>query len=140
MSVSNKNESNTETTGELIESESRVLTPDLQRALLWTGAVMVGLLAFAEPVLAQNMTQDQACNNPLITTVNNGMVFLTAAGPTVGSANAGYNMMKAAGTNKPGNKKEYKENIRSSLMYGFGVGMLTGIVALITSFGPMSTC
>ncbi|MFD1588050.1 hypothetical protein ACFR9U_13785 [Halorientalis brevis] len=112
----------------------------MQRALLWIGAVMVGLLAFVEPVLAQNMTQDQACNNPLITTVNNGMVFLTAAGPTVGSANAGYNMMKAAGTNKSGKKKEYKENIRSSLMYGFGLGMLTGIVALITSFGPMSTC
>jgi len=105
------------------------------RYLLTWWAAMAVFSLFVGPALAQNGCEDQ-----LLTTVQNATSWLTIAGPTVGSANAGYNMLKASGTNKSGNKKEYKENIRDSLMYGFGLGMLTGIVNLITQWGPMSTC
>lgn len=100
--------------------------------ILWVAALTFTL--FIGPAAAQS------CDGPLLTTAQNATTWLTVAGPVVGTANAGYNMMKASGTNKSGNKKEYKENIRSSLMYGFGLGMLTGIVNLITQWGPMSTC
>lgn len=99
---------------------------------LWAGALTFTF--FVSPAAAQS------CNGPLLTTAQNATAWLTVAGPVVGTANAGYNMMKASGTNKSGAKKEYKENIRSSLMYGFGLGMLTGIVSLITQWGPVSAC
>jgi len=100
---------------------------------IWVAALTFTL--FVSPAAAA-----QACNGPILNTAQNATAWLTVAGPVVGTANAGYNMMKASGTNKSGAKKEYKENIRSSLMYGFGLGMLTGIVNLITQWGPVSAC
>jgi len=91
---------------------------------LWVGALTVTL--FIDPVAAQESSQ------PIMTTVENATAWLTGIGPAVGTLNAGFNMMKASGTNKSGKKKEYKENIRSSLMYGWGLGMLMGITSLIT--------
>lgn len=105
------------------------------RAFIIMWVAMATFSLFVEPALAQN-----ACDDQILTTVTNATTWLTVAGPTIGSANAGYNMLKASGTNKSGNKKEYKENIRDSLMYGFGLGMLTGIVNLITQWGPMAAC
>ena len=117
--------------------------PTVQRALIMGAITMPLLVAAIEPVAAQNatnVTQDQACSNSLMTTVQNATLWLTFAGPSVGGLNAGYNMLKASGTNKSGKKKEYKENIRSSLIYGMGLGMLMGIINLVSSFGPMATC
>jgi hypothetical protein len=91
---------------------------------LWVGALTFTL--FIDPVAAAETS------DPIMTTVENATAWLTGIGPAVGTLNAGFNMMKASGTNKSGKKKEYKENIRSSLMYGWGLGMLMGITSLIT--------
>lgn len=110
----------------------------------WVGMVVFTFLI--DPALAQTTTASngqavsQNCDGPILTTVQNGTLWLTAAGPTVGTLWAGRNMLGAAATNKSSKKKEYKSNIRDALMYGFGLGMLTGIVNLLTSFGPMATC
>jgi len=91
---------------------------------IWVAALTFTI--FVSPAAAQDSSQ------PIMTTVENATAWLTGIGPAVGTLNAGFNMMKASGTNKSGKKKEYKENIRSSLMYGWGLGMLMGITSLIT--------
>ena len=80
------------------------------------------------------------CSNPIMTTITNATGFITVLGPTAGILNAGWNMTKAASTNKSNKKKEAKENIQDSIKYGFGVGMLGAIAALLTGFGPFAVC
>ena len=106
-------------------------------------AAVVALLLASDPAVAQTnstITESEICNNDLMTFVDGVTKAITFIAPIVGFANAGINFTKAAGTNKSQKKKEAKENIRSSIMYGLAGGFLSAIVALILSFGPMSTC
>ena len=80
------------------------------------------------------------CDNEIMVWIRNATGFLTVAGPSVGVLNAGWNMVKASGTNKSQKKKESKENIQSALKYGFALGALGIIVGLITTWGPVSVC
>jgi len=105
-------------------------------------AAVVALIVAVDPVAAQSSgpSQSQICSNDLMQFIDGGTKAITFIAPVVGFANAGVNFTKAAGTNKSQKKKEAKENIRSSIMYGIAGGLMAGIVALILTFGPMSTC
>ena len=108
-------------------------------------AAVVTLLIASDPVAATESpssgpSASDICDNDLMTFVDGGTKAITFIAPVVGFANAGINFTKAAGTNKSQKKKEAKENIRSSIMYGLAGGFLSAIVALILTFGPMSTC
>jgi hypothetical protein len=104
-------------------------------------AAVVTLLIASDPVAAQEgPSESDICENDLMTFIDGGTKAITFIAPVVGFANAGVNFTKAAGTNKSQKKKEAKENIRSSIMYGLAGGFLSAIVALILTFGPMSTC
>lgn len=102
---------------------------------------VVTLLIASDPVAAQEgPTDEDICGNDLMTFIDGATKAITFIAPVIGFANAGVNFSKAAGTNKPQTKKEAKENIRSSIMYGIAGGFLSAIVGLILTFGPMSTC
>jgi ABC-type Fe3+ transport system permease subunit len=73
-------------------------------------------------------------------TINGAISFFTLAGPSLGVLNAAWNMSKAGFSNQSSDKKEAKQNIKSSLIYGFGTGALTGIVGLFTAWGPFAIC
>jgi ABC-type Fe3+ transport system permease subunit len=106
-------------------------------------AVPAALYFFSEPAAAQSGgggSTSGICSNDLMGFVRNATGALVVVAPSIGFANAGWNFSKAAGTNKSNKKKEAKENIRSSIMYGIAGGMMSAIVALLTTWGPFSYC
>lgn len=100
---------------------------------------------FVAPAVAQDgddtdSDQPNFCENEIMVWIRNATGFLTVAGPSVGILNAGWNMLKASGSNKSNSIKEAKGNIKSALMFGFGLGVLGVIAGLITTWGPVSAC
>lgn len=112
------------------------------------GVAMLTLLYLSvDPAAAQSNVSGTGpdsgagiCDTSLMGFVRNGIGALVIIAPTLGLANAGINFSKAASTNKSNKKKEAKENIRSSIMYGIAGGSLVAIAGLITTWGPFSYC
>jgi ABC-type Fe3+ transport system permease subunit len=109
--------------------------------------LMLALTGMAAPAAAQDGSADEVatsdsdvCDNSIMQTINGAISFFTLAGPSVGILNAAWNMSKAGFSNQSNDKKEAKQNIKSSLIYGFGTGALTGIVGLFTAWGPFAVC
>lgn len=110
---------------------------------LW--AFMLLLSVASGGAVAQSGNQSSSsnfCGNAIMTTISNATGFLAVLGPTIGILNAGWNMTKAASSNKSNKKKEAKENIQDSIKYGLGVGLISAIGNLLLNFGPtnMSAC
>jgi acid phosphatase family membrane protein YuiD len=98
---------------------------------------------FVAPAAAQDDDDDDDpnfCENDIMVWIRNATGFLTVAGPSTGILNAGWNMLKASGSNKSNSIKEAKGNIKTALMFGFGLGALGVISGLITTWGPVSAC
>jgi acid phosphatase family membrane protein YuiD len=97
---------------------------------------------FVAPAAAQDDDDDDPnfCENDIMVWIRNATGFLTVAGPSTGILNAGWNMLKASGSNKSNSIKEAKGNIKTALMFGFGLGALGVISGLITTWGPISAC
>ena len=114
-------------------------------ALVITTLLLMGVTTlFVAPAAAQDDGDDSDdadfCDNDIMVWVRNATGFLTVAGPSVGILNAGWNMLKASGSNKSNSIKEAKGNIKTALMFGFGLGALAVISGLITTWGPVSAC
>lgn len=112
----------------------------LNRGHIRLAVLAVALLvaiSFAPGVMAQtnNSTAGQSfCSSGLASLINNAFQTLTFAGPLVGGTRALWNMVKASGAG--GDKKEYKENFRSSVYWGLGAGMGGIILGIIFGWAP----
>lgn len=127
-------------------STSKPIAFNFGLVLGFSFVALPALLYFiSEPAAAQNVsgsgtTSTGICSNDLMGFVRNGTGAMVVVAPSIGFLNAGWNFSKAAGTNKSNKKKEAKENIRSSIMYGIAGGMMSAIVGLLTTWGPFSYC
>lgn len=85
--------------------------------------------------------REEVCSSGLGTLFANFLIAITALGPTVGGVKSGYHGLRVAGGEDPQTKKQHKKDIQTSLLYGIGVGMLTGILSILLALTPMiNTC
>lgn len=113
---------------------------DMQQALLWITLAAIALSAFIEPVVAQNITQEEACNNMLMTTVDNATFVVALAGLPVGTLFAGFRMLKAARAVDSNDQKEAKKGIKNAIVFGVGASVITGFYQLLTIVTPVPSC
>jgi len=132
-----------------LRSTATSIVPKPSGTLIRVGVVLLvlfaGLVALPGGAAAQegNDTNGTAvdgsqdfCNTNIASLISNGLLFLTAGGPMVGLLAAGWNMFKASATNNSSKQKEFQGQIKTSLLYGMGLGMLMAIGKLVFSWAP----